>query len=823
MLARRHAFVPCTLLFLAACTDPSARDLDVAGDADPGADPGADPDADLDDEALTLPKALVRAGVAPFIPQPELVDPPPPAPIPGPVPPRPSEGDYLLVRGALGATWVPYHLVGDDVMIGDDILLGSVTDVFGLAPDSTTPETRALGESDLNARWPDGIVYYAIDLGVGIPNTIVIADTLARLEATLPIRFVESDTAANRVTFELWDKDFGLSTGVGMVGGEQKVLLQQTTNVRTVAHELLHVLGRFHEQQRPDRAQFVDYYPDCVRDGADGNFTAMVGELPLGPYDLGSLMHYRGTSQCREYADGPMEGQCECAPLRYKGTDDPVESPTSGCDQTADPVCFFSDLDIGSMWTMYGDFTADGATSSDYLGWATAAGDFDGDGLDDIASSAVLAEGWKGKVMTFKGSYGIQDGQWAAIDPGIVPWRVLRRSPFAAPATSDLFGMSLVAADFDGDGFDDLAVGAPGASGHGAVYVFRGSRAGLVPGVELSPTTDAGNLPFAGADYGAALAAADLDGDGVADLIVGAPGDRPGVGLNPCGGVYTYRLQGAPDLLARWNPPGTQCQADAEAGAAVAGTTRNGTVGRQLVVGAPGADSDRGRAWILSFNNTPTLTTAAHLTQGSPQACGVGGVATNPREVGDRFGAAIAAGKRTHSQHVIAIGSPGEDDSAGQVDVFRYDTSCWLREDHLTQSVMAAHEAGDRFGAALAIGDLTADGTGDLLVGAPGEAVGTVTAGWMYSFRGTGPGFVAHAGFGQSTGGWINGTDERFGSSFALAEVDGNIVDLVVGAPGNHVGAASYAGSVFLWQSRGDAVPAGWRALSVDSKSPYAR
>lgn len=43
------------------------------------------------------------------------------------------------------------------------------------------------------------------------------------------------------------------------------------------------------------------------------------------------------------------------------GTDDPVVSPTSGCDPNADPVCFFSDLDIGAMWTMYGDFTQDTA------------------------------------------------------------------------------------------------------------------------------------------------------------------------------------------------------------------------------------------------------------------------------------------------------------------------------------------------------------------------------------------------------------------------------------------------------------------------------
>ena len=55
-----------------------------------------------------------------------------------------------------------------------------------------------------------------------------------------------------------------------------------------------------------------------------------------------------------------------------------------------------------------------------------------------------------------------------------------------------------------------------------------------------------------------------------------------------------------------------------------------------------------------------------------------------------------------------------------------------------------------------------------------------------------------------------------------LAEVDGNVIDLVVGAPGNHINGASYAGSLFLWQGQGNNKPTGWRSLTVDSKSPYA-
>lgn len=93
----------------------------------------------------------------------------------------------------------------------------------------------------------------------------------------------------------------------------------------------------------------------------------------------------------------------------------------------------------------------------------------------------------------------------------------------------------------------------------------------------------------------------------------------------------------------------------------------------------------------------------------------------------------------------------------------------------------------------------------------------------MYTFKGTSTGFAPHHGFGQSSDGWTSGNGERFGQSFALADVDGNDIDLVIGAPGNHLNNASYAGSLFLWQARGNDQPAAWRALSVNSTSPYAQ
>ena len=146
--------------------------------------------------------------------------------------------------------------------------------------------------------------------------------------------------------------------------------------------------------------------------------------------------------------------------------------------------------------------------------------DFNGDGFADLA---VGAPGEGIGAAFAAGAVNVLYGSAAGLQPST---DVFYQGPGGAggvPERDDRFGAAVARGDFDGDGFFDLAVGAPGedvgtATGAGAISVLRGSSGGLTGG-ELFTQANAED----GDEFGSSLATGLLAGDDLADLVVGAP------------------------------------------------------------------------------------------------------------------------------------------------------------------------------------------------------------------------------------------------------------------------------------------------------------
>ncbi len=188
-----------------------------------------------------------------------------------------------------------------------------------------------------------------------------------------------------------------------------------------------------------------------------------------------------------------------------------------------------SGIDLGSEI----ELTASDAQSYDSFGWSVAgAGDLDGDGFDEVVvgmPSDDDHDSGSGACYLYFGANGGVDAstehKLTASDAGYY----------------DYFGWSVSGAgDVDGDGFDDLIVGAEVADGaeyqSGSAYVYPGSRAGLDLSGETELYASDGAL---GDYYGVSVSGAgDLDGDGYDDVIVGAYRDEDNG--SDAGAAYIY-------------------------------------------------------------------------------------------------------------------------------------------------------------------------------------------------------------------------------------------------------------------------------------------
>ena len=324
----------------------------------------------------------------------------------------------------------------------------------------------------------------------------------------------------------------------------------------------------------------------------------------------------------------------------------------------------------------------DGEASNDQFGWiARGIGDVDGDGRTDFVTSAPsknIGGANAGRVYVYSSK------------SGRLLWSVDGKP-------GDQLGIGIEAAgDVNRDGITDVVASAPGI---GKVYVFSGKDGKLL----LTMTAENRADTFGGHVSGAG----DVNGDGTADVLVGAPDNN-----KQRGAAYVYSGKDG-KLLVKL----TGEREGDQFGAAVSGST--GKTGTLLMVGAPlGGANHHGRTYVYkSLDARPAFTFDA-----------------------DASGQALGA---------MFLSVPGDMDGDGFPDIYASDFSdngtapgagriyLYSGKQGRRLYTLTGKTAGEGFGTSASVaGDVDGDGIPDLIVGSWQYSAEAISGGRAYLYSG---------------------------------------------------------------------------------------
>ncbi len=426
---------------------------------------------------------------------------------------------------------------------------------------------------------------------------------------------------------------------------------------------------------------------------------------------------------------------------------------------------------------------ATGGTAATAAPWDPHVVDFNGDGRPDLAVGApggtIDGAAGAGYVsVVYGGAKGLDPATHTTISQAGdgVP---------GDPVAGDAFGTSVVPADLNGDGYTDLVIGSPGdndgpAVDVGSLTVLWGGPQGLgkATTVDTGPVTDR-------AGAGRMVEAGDFDGDGRPDLAVAYGGDVVRF-------LYDVGPDGEPARTSDLNI--SDVVSGSEVTQSLAAGDVNGDGVSDLVAVIHDTDEDDSMRGVLLLGGSGGMTSAGTLKDAkgnflSGEVAAIGDL--NGDGYGDIVMGHGIDGFDSDEDLPTKGGALGVA-YGGPAGLSTKLKPVWINQD--TAGVPGVGERGDGMGAAVTVADVNGDGYADVVTGVPNEEFSGIAGAGSFLILKGGPGGLTGSGaqvFSQNTAGFpgVAEKNDHFGASVAvLGGTAAGGAEVVVGDPQENAG-----------------------------------